>query len=310
MNTRVTISIVVILVLVVAGVVYWMMNKQAAEAKAKAKTEAEAAAALAAAAAAADTDAALAAAAAAAAAAADTSTTSSLIGDKFITINGNIIKPVTTGKKFEVVTSGVRYDETVITLEPVEGEVDTYFLFAKSLEKYIKYSNNGFGFMVAKPITKEYKIKFTKIGEKYAMSYVNPEEKQIFFGYNGTDRMIGAESVTAILSTGLVNVEDVSVTGYIIPGNFGGDANNYREFGSVEGDTPIETIQDCKDTLDEADLDEEYKQSLLSVALNKGADTPCRAYPQSDTYSYNNEATGWVTTCVDKSKDIKQGCLL
>jgi len=182
-------------------------------------------------------------------------------------------------------------------------------IFPKGLKKYIKYSNAGFGYRSSKPTTYHYKIKFTEVGDKQAMSYTNAEGKEFFFGYDG-EKMKSSESVTDIISTGLVNVIDVDVSGYVLPGNFGSDAENFREYGPAEDDEPIDNIQGCLTRLGEVDLDEEYREGLLSVAYNKEAESPCRAYPQSDSYSYKPGATGWVTTCVDKSKDIKQGCLL
>jgi len=108
----------------------------------------------------------------------------------------------------------------------------------------------------------------------------------------------------------LVNVIDAGVSGFVLPGNFGSNGDNFREYGPGEDGDQIENVQGCMTRLTEVDLDDEYRSNLLSVAFNKDADTPCRAYPQSDSYAYDKDATGWVTTCLDSSKDIKQGCLL
>lgn len=197
----------------------------------------------------------------------------------------------------------------MITFEPVEGQENTYLLKSKGLGKYIKYSNNGFGYRSSTPTTYHYKIKLTPVGDNYAMSYTTSDGKQYFFGYDG-DKMKTDTSVTEIISTGLVDVLDTEVSGFILPGHFGSDAENFREFGPGEDGEPIKDIGGCLNRLGEIDMDEEYKESLLSVAYSKEAETPCRAYPQSDSYSYDANATGWVTTCVDKTKDIKQGCLL
>jgi len=233
-------------------------------------------------------------------------------GDKFIlsaTSSNTVIVPTERDNRFKLDTSGARTEDMMISLEPVDDKENTYFLFSKGLKKYIKYSNTGFGYRSSKPTTYHYKIKFTEVGDKQAMSYTNAEGKEFFFGYDG-EKMKSSESVTDIISTGLVNVIDVDVSGYVLPGNFGSDAENFREYGPAEDDEPIDNIQGCLTRLGEVDLDEEYREGLLSVAYNKEAESPCRAYPQSDSYSYKSGATGWVTTCVDKSKDIKQGCLL
>jgi hypothetical protein len=235
-----------------------------------------------------------------------------LAGEKFIISSTNsnpIIVPVENDSRFKLDSSGARTDAMIIKFEPVEGQENTYFLLSKGLNKYIKYSNNGFGYRTSKPTTYHYKIKFTLVGENYAMSYINSDGKELFFGYDG-EKMKSDESVTSLVNTGLVNFIDADVSGYVLPGNFGSNSDNFREYGPAEDDDKIQTIEGCITRLSEVDMDDEYRSSLLSVAFNKDADTPCRAYPQSDSYGYKVGATGWVTTCVDKSKDIKQGCLL
>jgi hypothetical protein len=233
-------------------------------------------------------------------------------GDKFL-VTGNdanaVIVPIENDNRFKIDTSGARTNDMMVTLEPVDDQENTYLIKSKGVGKYIKYSNNGFGYRESKPTTYHYKIKLTPVGDKYAMSYTNNEGKQYFFGYDG-DKMKSDTSVTEIISTGLVDLVDAEVAGFILPGHFGSDAENFREFGPGEDGDPIDDIQGCLSRFGEIDMDEEYKESLLSVAYNKEAETPCRVYPQSDSYSYDAKAAGWVTTCIDKTKDIKQGCLL
>lgn len=235
-----------------------------------------------------------------------------LAGDKFL-VTGNdqsaVIVPTEADNRFKIDRTGARTSEMMVRLEPIEGADNTYFMFSVGLSKYIKYSNNGFGYRSSKPTTYHYKIKFTPVGDNYAMSYINNDGKEYFFGYDG-DKMKSDASVTEIISTGLVNIIDSDVTGFILPGNFGSNPDNFREYGPAEDDEAIADVQGCLRRLNEVDFDEEYKESVLSVAYNKEAEAPCRAYPQSDSYSYKEGATGWVTTCVDKTKDIKQGCLL
>ncbi len=233
-------------------------------------------------------------------------------GDRFIVSakdSNAVLVPTEQDIRFRIDKSGARTNDMMVAFEPVEGKENTYFLKSKGLGKYIKYSNNGFGYRSSKPTTYHYKIKFTAVGENYAMSYINDDGKEFFFGYDG-EKMKSSESVTDIISTGLVGVVDVDVSGFVLPGNFGSDAENFREYGPADDDDKINDVQGCLTRLGEVDLDEEYREGLLSIAYNKEADTPCRAYPKSDSYSYNAGATGWVTTCIDKSKDIKQGCLL
>jgi hypothetical protein len=236
------------------------------------------------------------------------------VGDKFLVTSKNpsvVIVPIENANEhnFKLDNSGARTEDMAVTLEAVEGRANTYFIMSKGLGKYIKYSNNGFGYRSSKPTTYHYKIKFTKVGENYVMSYTNSDDKEYFFGYDG-DKMKSDESVTSLIGTGLVNVVDAGVSGYVLPGNFGSDGDNFREYGPGEDGDQIENVQGCMSRLSEVDLDDEYRSSLLSVAFNKDADTPCRAYPQSDSYAYDKDATGWVTTCLDGSKSIKQGCLL
>ena len=237
-----------------------------------------------------------------------------LAGNKFLIAkieDEGIIVPTTSGKKFKIDTTGARTEEMIIEFMPVETTPDTYTLFAKDMKKYLKYSSNGFGIRTTKPKAddKDYHIKFTKVGENYVMSYKTSDDKEKFFGYDGS-KIITSDSVTAILQQGLVNVEDAGVSGFILPGHFGGDTNNFREYGVDEGDDPIENIEGCINRLADVDMEDEERDKLLSIAFKADAENPCRVYPQSDTYSYDAGATGWVTTCLDKSKDIKQGCIL
>jgi hypothetical protein len=346
-----TIILISLLIVVVMGFVFWYINNQAAilaeaEAEAEAaeaKAEAERLAAIAAALeAAADAD---------ADADADTApsvSTHPLAGDKYIVVKGTdtdpiagVIVPVndaTNTKKFEIVRTGARRAKMVITLEAVEGEADTYYLFAKTIERYMKYTSDGFN--VTKKVKpteakylKPYKIKFTSIGDEYAMSYMDKDDVQMFFGYDGTGAMTSVESVASILTTGLVALEDAGgVSSYILPGNFGGVETNFVEFEIADDDAgnPKTTIKGCLEALPDVDLGEEVdRDSLLAVAYKASENVTdeegnpkmedgnfvmtkpsCRVYPQSDTYSYDVSATGWVTTCVDETKNIEQGCLL
>jgi len=232
-------------------------------------------------------------------------------GNKFIVLGNDansVIVPVESGNGFEIDKSGSRTKKMMVVFEPVEDKENTYFLKSSGLNKYIKFSNQGFGYRTSKPATYHYIIKFTKIGDKYAMSYDDSKGKQYFFGYDG-NKLKSDTSVTELISTGLVDVVDLNVTGFVLPGNFGSESDNYREYGPGE-DEPITDVRGCLNRLNDIDMDEEYRKSILSVAFNKEAEAPCRAYPQTDKYTYQAGATGWVTTCVDKSKDIEQGCLL
>lgn len=309
MNTTV-IVLIILLIVVAAGVAFWYTNQQA-------KVDEEAAAAAAAVA------------AAAMVAPAPTPTpapepapeaaptpadTHPLAGDKFLIakIEGEgVIVPTTSEKKFKIDDSGARTEDMIIEFMPVENSPDMYILFAKEIKKYLKYSSNGFGLKTTKPKAddKDYHIKFTKVGDDYAMSYMTKDDDEKFFGYDGS-KMITSDSVTDILNTGLVNTIDAGVSGFILPGHFGSDTNNFREYGVDEGEDPIENLEGCLSRLPDIDMDDEVRDSLLSVAFNPKADSPCRVYPQSDKYLHDSSATGWVTTCIDNTKDIKQGCLL
>jgi hypothetical protein len=221
----------------------------------------------------------------------------------------------------------------VITLEAVEGEAGTYFLFAKTIKKYMKYDNGGFKLVTKKPTTpkslKPYKIKFTSIGDEYAMSYVDKDDVQMFFGYDGTSAMTSDKSVASILTTGLVALEDAGVSSYILTGNYGED--NFVEFDIADDDeeNPKTNIKGCLEALPDVDLDENVdRDSLLAVAYKASEQKivndqpavddeekpimtkPCRAYTTTGTRVTTNGGTGWVTTCVDETKNIEQGCLL
>jgi Flp pilus assembly protein TadG len=333
-----TIILIVLLIVMAAGVAFWYINNQAtnlAEAEAEADAARLAAATAAELAAAADAD------AAELAAAADAETpagggTHSLAGDKFIVVKGTktgVITPKTDGKRFTVRTDGTRSDDMVITLEAVEGETDTYFLFSKGEKKYMKYDNGGLKFVTKKPTTpkslKPYKIKFTSIGDVYAMSYMDNDDMEIFFGYDGSEKMIADSSVASILTTGLVTLEDAGVSSYILSGNFGEDNFTAFDIALDDENKPKTSIQGCFDALPDAELgDEVDRDSLLAVAYkaseqkmvndqfavddegNKIMTKACRVYTATGTRITDDGGTGWVTTCVDKTKDIKQGCLL
>jgi hypothetical protein len=235
-------------------------------------------------------------------------------GDKFL-VSGNdanaVIVPIENDNRFKIDTSGARTNDMMVTLEPVDDQENTYFIKSKGVGKYIKYSNNGFGYRSSKPTTYHYKIKLTPVGDKYAMSYTNNEGKQYFFGYDG-DKMKSDTSVTEIISTGLVDLIDAEVAGFILPGHFGSDAENFREFGPGEDGDPIDDIQGCLSRFGEIDMDEEYKESLLSVAYNKEAEAPCRGVSPERLVLVRCEGAAGLGDhmCIDKTKDIKQGCLL
>ena len=338
-----TIILIVLLIVMAAGVAFWYINNQAtnlaeAEAEAEAARLAAATAAQLAAATAADADA-DADADAAAAAAAETQAgggTHSLAGDKFIVVKGTktgVIVPKTDGKKFTVSTNGTRSDAMVITLEAVEGETETYFLFSKGEKKYMKYDNSGLKFVTKKPTTpkslKPYKIKFTSVGDVYAMSYMDKDDMEIFFGYNGDGKMIADSSVASILTTGLVTLEDAGVSSYILSGNFGEDNFAAFDIALDDEDKPKTSIQGCFDALPDAELGDDVDRDGLKAMAYKASvqktngGTPvedengnpvmtkaCRVYTATGPRNTGNGGTGWVTTCVDKTKDIKQGCLL
>ena len=338
-----TIILIVLLIVMAAGVAFWYINNQAtnlAEAEAEADAARLAAATAAELAADADADADADAAADAAAETPAGGGTHSLAGDKFIVVKGTktgVITPKTDGKRFTVRTDGTRSDDMVITLEAVEGETDTYFLFSKREKKYMKYEDNGLKFVIKKPTThkslKPYKIKFTSIGDVYAMSYMNKYDMELFFGYDGSEKMITDSSVASILTTGLVTLEDAGVSSYILSGNFGED--NFAEFDIAldDEDNAKTSIQGCFDALPDAELknaqgDEVDRDSLLAVAYKASVQETnggtgvndengnaimtkaCRVYTATGTSIETGTGTGWVTTCVDKTKDIKQGCLL
>jgi Flp pilus assembly protein TadG len=334
-----TIILIVLLIVMAAGVAFWYINNQAtnlAEAEAEADAARLAAATAAELAAAADADADADAAADAAAETPAGGGTHSLAGDKFIVVKGTktgVITPETDGKKFTVSTNGTRSDAMVITLEAVEGETETYFLFSKGEKKYMKYDNGGLKFVTKKPTTpkslKPYKIKFTSIGDVYAMSYMDKDDMELFFGYNGVDKMITDSSVASILSTGLVTLEDAGVSSYILSGNFGEDNFAAFDIALDDEDKPKTSIQGCFDALPDAELgDDVDRDSLLAVAYKASVqkivnDQPavdaeenpvmtkaCRVYTATGSRITGDGGTGWVTTCVDKTKDIKQGCLL
>ena len=332
-----TIILIVLLIVMAAGVAFWYINNQAtnlaeAEAEADAERLAAATAAELAAATAADAD-------ADAAAAAETQAGGgphSLAGDKFIVVKGTttgVIVPKTDGKKFTVSTNGTRSDAMVITLEAVEGETETYFLFAKVEKKYMKYDNGGFKLMTKKPTTpkslKPYKIKFTSVGDVYAMSYMDKDDMEIFFGYKSDGKMIADSSVASILTTGLVTLEDAGVSSYILSGNFGEDNFAAFDIALDDEDNAKTSIQGCFDALPDAELGDEvdrdslkavaYKASVQKTNGGTGVEDEngnpimtkaCRVYTTTGTRITGDGGTGWVTTCVDKTKNIKQGCLL
>jgi hypothetical protein len=204
---------------------------------------------------------------------------------------------------FDIVTSGVRKEDMMVEFIPITDQSNTYYLYSPTMERYIKYSSSGFGYRGTTPTTEQYKIKFTSIGENYVMSYMTTSGVEMFFGIvDGT--MKSSETVTDISGSGLVNVEDGEVGAYVLPGNFG---NEYSQYGTSE----VENIRDCLGEI--GTIDDTSDGEFLSVAYKNPGETeesPCRAYKFGDDYSYDPSAEGWVTTCVDKTKDISQGCLL
>lgn len=231
-----------------------------------------------------------------------------LVGEKYITTGGGVIKPTTEGENgFEIVKSGVRMKEMIIKFEPVLQEDDTYFLYSKGLNKYMKIVDGGFEYQAAKPTTgsAQYEIKFVAIGEKLLMSYKDATGKTFFIGDDGSGQaMKKVENVTEIMNTGSIQVEDAKNSGFVLPGHFG---NNFlSDYGTAE----IENIQDCLTKLDE--MDKDITKNVISVAYRKSEEgsNPCRAYVLNDDYKYDKNSTEWVTTCVKPEKNIEQGCLI
>lgn len=320
MNTTV-IVLIILLIVVAAGVAFWYTDKQA-----KAKAEEEKAAAEAAAAAAEAAAAAVVAPEPAPDTAPTPAGTHPLAGDKFI-----IVKGEKTGAMLpsgSVQTDGSRTENMVITLEPIDGEADTYFLLAKADEEYLKVGNKVLLGKKKKPTTekslKPYKIKMTKVADDYVMSYMDGDDNEMFFGYNGQD-ITETATVAEILTTGLVNFEDAGVSSFILAGHFGD--SDYKEFEIAvdDEDEPIENIQGCLDAFPDAEFGEDVDMDdFLAVAYKKPEQVPnqtdesgnpvmtkpCRAYTNTSARKTIGNATGWVTTCVDNTKDIKQGCLL
>lgn len=233
-------------------------------------------------------------------------------GNKFLiskkTVPGVIVPKLAVGEPastFDIVTTGVRTDDMMVEFKPIENEPDTYYLYSSPLERYIKYNSTGFGYRATTPTTIPYKIKFTSLNDEYVMSYTTTSGVEMFFGYDvATGTMISSESVLDIVNSGLVNVEDGDVAGTILPGNFG---TEFFTYGTAE----LGSIQDCLTNIDEVDIED--KSELLSVAYKNPGETedaPCRAYKNGDSYGYMPEAEGWVTSCIDNTKSVKQGCLL
>jgi hypothetical protein len=233
-------------------------------------------------------------------------------GNKFLiskkTVPGVIVPKLAVGEPastFDIVTTGVRTDDMMVEFKPIENEPDTYYLYSSPLERYIKYNSTGFGYRATTPTTIPYKIKFTSLNDEYVMSYTTTSGVEMFFGYDvATGTMISSESVLDIVNSGLVNVEDGDVAGTILPGNFG---TEFFTYGTAE----LGNIQDCLTNIDEVDIED--KSELLSVAYKNPGETedaPCRAYKNGDSYGYMPEAEGWVTSCIDNTKSVKQGCLL
>lgn len=233
-------------------------------------------------------------------------------GNKFLiskkTVPGVIVPKLAVGEPastFDIVTTGVRTDDMMVEFKPIENEPDTYYLYSPPLERYIKYNSTGFGYRATTPTTIPYKIKFTSLNDEYVMSYTTTSGVEMFFGYDvATGTMISSESVMDIVNSGLVNVENGDVAGSILPGNFG---TEFFTYGTAE----LGNIQDCLTNIDEVDIED--KSELLSVAYKNPGETedaPCRAYKNGDSYGYMPEAEGWVTSCIDNTKSVKQGCLL
>ena len=314
MNTKV-IVLIILLIVVAAGVAFWYTNQQAKK-EADAKAEAEAAAAAAAAAAA------TAAAAAPAPTPAPTTTvpdTHPLAGDKFIIVKGE--PDVVALPDGSVNTGDARTEDMVITLEPIEGEADTYFLFAKASEKYIRYKTGGFSLRTSKPTTEKslmpYKIKFTQIGDDYVMSYMTDKDTQKFFGFmkknDNSFTMVEDENPGAI--TNPINVQEAGVSSFVFTGKFGTDDFVAFPIALDDDEKSKTTLEGCFETLPDVDLGEELSQEdILAVSYNPGADAGkrCRAYMNKPGVSatFDKRAADWVTVCADRTKDLNKGCLL
>lgn len=173
-----------------------------------------------------------------------------LVGEKYI-IAGGVINPSSESENgFEIVKSGVRARKMIVKFEPVLQEADTYFLYSKGLNKYLKIVDGGFEYTTTKPTTglNMYKIKFVAIGDKMLMSYVDSNGKTFFIGDDGSGKtMKKVENVTEIMKTGSVEIEDAKSMGFVLPGHFG------DQFLSDYGTNEIENIQECLTKL--ADMD-------------------------------------------------------
>ena len=314
MNGKVLFVLLIILIAAGVGIYFYLENAK------KVKAEEEAAAAEAATLAAATAEANAAAAATAAALEVSESTETAppshpLVGQQFLIKQSDpvsVIMPVEAGKKFQLDTSGQRNEKMVIVFEAVDGQSDTYYMYSEFLGKYIKYSNNGFGFRATKPTSNQYQIKFNKVNDTYVMSFVNSDGETLYFGVDTeTNTIVTNKNVTTIIAGGgSVSVATAGVSGYIIPGNFGEDPDNYMEYGVNDDGEKFASLQGCKDGLGDVDLTDEQRLNALSIYYNEAAESPCSVYGQSDTYDYDGEATGWVSACVDGTKDVRQGCIL
>ena len=315
MNTTV-IVLIVLLIVVAAGVAFWYTNQQAKAEEAAAAAAAEAAMA-----------AAMAAGPAPEVAPAPApemvptpADTHPLAGDKFIIVKG---EPNGVAKPNGSVDMGnARTEDHVFTFESVEGEADTYMLFAKEDEKYLKYSENKFLGRKTKPTGEKtlqsYKIKFTKIGDDYVMSYMDADDKEMFFGFvmeGDTFKMVEDENPGVI--TNPINVVEAGVSSFIFTGNFGGDAEKYVAFPIALDDEekPKTSIEGCFDALPDVDLGEDVSQDdILAVSYSGSADEGirCRAYMNKPGVSaaFDKSASAWVSVCADRTKDLNKGCLL
>jgi type II secretory pathway pseudopilin PulG len=317
MNTTV-IVLIILLIVVAAGVAFWYTNQQAkAEEEAAAAAAAAAAAMTAAMAAAPTPEVAPAPAPEVAPTPADTHP---LAGDKFIIVKGETTNGVARPNG-TVDMGNARTEDHVFTFEPVEGEADTYLLFAKEGEKYLKYSENKFLGRKTKPTGEKtlqsYKIKFTKIGDDYVMSYMD-DDKEMFFGFVKTnDDFTMTEDENPGVITNPINVVEAGVSSFIFTGNFGGEEDKYVPFSIAldDDENPKKTIEGCFETFPDVDLGEDVsREDILAISYNATADDGkrCRAYMNKPGVSANFDktASAWVTVCADRTKDLNKGCLL
>jgi len=232
-------------------------------------------------------------------------------GDKFIiTKRGLQGVIVPQNDKIILETSGVRTDDMIITFHPVSDEMDTYLLQAKGIDKYFTFregreGRDSFKSQRKIPSDDTYKIKITKIGEDYVMSYMK-NDTEMFFGFDESaedgEKLFESDKVTDLTAKGLINFEDVAAAGMIIPGHFG--TNPVDQYG----DNEVEDIAECLSLMHK--FEPERKKDILSVSYNQTEPRPCRTYKNDENYEHDPDAAGWTSMCVDPEKDISQGCLI